>query len=163
MFVFFSNSFRIVVDNSSTLFEVFQNYHDSEIDGVLFSSKQYVMYFNALSFPHRFLKFTKDQLFDGYNVYYFPKKSILRKLFNHRIQIFLESGLNEFWYMQGLFVHRSRRTPKESSELVLYFENILGILQICGTMYLITCIVFFLEMMTMTYTRVKDILDYFTY
>lgn len=35
-----------------------------------------------------------------------------------------------------------------SSEFVLYFENIVGIIQICGTMYLIALIVFLLEVMT---------------
>lgn len=150
-------------DKSVELLELLRKYHDSDIDGVVYISEQFIRLFNVMYFPHRHSTFTKDQLFNGFVVFYFPKKSILKDLFNRRIQTFHESGQTNFWHMQGFFVQRSQKTPKESSGLVLYFENIIGVIQICGTMYLIAFIVFVLEMMSRIFPGIKFFIDCLTY
>lgn len=146
---------------NSTAGEVLRLFYDSDIDGVVRSAKQLMMHFNAENYPRRHLSFTKDQLYNNLVVYYFPKKSVLRNLFNNRIRIFLQSGLSEFWYTQNMYT--SSEVPKESAQSPLHFKNIIGILQICAPMYLITCIVFHLEVISVLFPRIKYITDYLNY
>lgn len=67
----------------ANLLEVYRNYQDSDIDGVMYGTKPAMLYFNAMPYP-RHLSFAKGHLSSNYGVFYFPKKSILRDLFNHR-------------------------------------------------------------------------------
>lgn len=162
LFVVSGFSFRFDIKHNTTLVEMLRNYHDSDVDGVAFSSKEAVIYFNVMEFPHRHLSFTNDQLLSGYNMHYFPKKSIFRDLFNFRIQAFHEAGLTDFWYMERMLVYHNRNM-KESSQSALYFDNIIGVIEICATMYLISLITFLLEMMTLIFPQICNILDYFAY
>lgn len=155
-----SDSFRIVVDNS-TMLEMFRNYHDGEVDGVVFYAKQFMTHFNVMNFPHRQLSFSKYQLTNSYHVLYFPKKSVLKNLFNQRIRKLLQSGLTEFWYTQ--FIPNPLKKPNEDGKSSLYFENIIGVIQICAPMYLISFIVLLLEIMSVTSVRLKYALDYLNY
>lgn len=156
------DSFRFIVDDSPRM-DMLRSFYDSKIDGVAHTSDQFVKLFNIMYSPHRHLSYTKDQLITGYTVYYFPKKSIFKDLFNRRIPAFLESGLTDFWYMQSFFGSQSRKIPLQGSHFVLYFENVLGVVQICATMYLITLITFLLEMMTLIFPSIRDFLDFLNY
>lgn len=118
-------------------------------------------YFNVMNFPQRHLTSSKHRLPTNFNTFYFPKKSALKKLVNDRIGKFLQPDLRDVWYDQR--VHHRFRNAKESLKPALYFENIIGIVQICSTMYLIALIVFRLEMMTVIWPRINYILDYLNY
>lgn len=148
--------------DNSTLLEVFRNYHDSEIDGVLFSNKENAIFFNVMNFPHRHLSFTKDQLLSGSRVYYFPKNSILKDVFNRRIQIFHESGLINFWYVQRILVNNNKNL-KEMSQSALHIENVFGVIYVCATMYLISFVVFFCEVISLICPPLRLILNFLNY
>lgn len=140
--------------------EVYGFYYDNDIDGVMYSTKHAMLYFNSMSYPRHVL-FAKGHLSNGLRVYYFPKKSIFKDSFNHRIQILYEAGILNFWYMQRF--PQVGRTSKKNSVLTLHIENVIGIVQVCGTMYVIAMIIFGLEVMSVIIPRIKNILDYLNY
>lgn len=158
--LFYPDSFRFVVDIADSIKKL-QIFHDGEIDGVAYTSDEFVRVFNDIQSPHRHLSPTKDQLITGYTVYYFPKMSILRDLFDRRISTFLELGLAPYWHLQGSYFNKINKISKKSSHSGLYFGNITGILKTWATMYLVAFIVFCMEVMM--FPQIKHIIDYLNY
>lgn len=153
-------SFRFVENNTYT-YDQLQNFHDSNFDGVTLWSDSTIKMFNLLFGPGRQLSFTKDRIFVSHYVFHFQKNSILKHVFNEKLQFLHESNLIQFWFSKYMNDHKMKSIQNTSS--ILHIENIFGILQIMIGMYLISLIVFVLELISKRYSRVENILDFFTY
>lgn len=138
-----------------------QKFHDGNDNGVILWSDLAVNYFNLINFPHRRLSFTKDRLYMMRMAAFFRNKSMLKGLFNEKFRQFFDSGLTQFWckaYLDDRHIKSFQNPPP-----ILHIENIIGILQICALIYLVSLIVFVLEMISVRYPRIRYIIDYFTY
>lgn len=138
-----------------------QTLYDQQIDGVVLASDLSQKAFNLENSPNRRLAFTKDRLFMYSPVFLFRKKSVLTAVFNRQLQTLRETGLIEFWTKNFIDDRKTKSKQREPSKLQM--ENILAVFQICGIMYLISFVVFILEVISMKYRRVKYILDFLTY
>lgn len=133
---------------------------DSKMDGVAFSSDIVQKIFN-LKYPERHLGFTKDHLYMYSLVFVFKQKSPLTKLFNEKFQSLQEMGIIDLWmskHIGGNGLISKRRTPT-----MLEPKNIVEAFQICAVLYLISFIVFILEILSVRFQFIKCILDFFNY
>lgn len=136
-------------------------YYDSDIDGVVFWSDMMLNNFNLKNSPYRRLSFTKDYLFSSHLVFYFRKNSPLRDLFNKKLRILIESDLIQVWISS--IVDKYKVKVKNRKQTTFHIKNIFGILQVCGVLYVISFIIFVLEMISARYLSIQHIVEYFTY
>lgn len=118
-------------------------------------------YSNLIQYPNRYLAFTIDRLYIQSSVYYFRRRSVLRAIFNEKLQIFQEAGLVDYWIEK--YTKNARMKPNQRIPTELNLENVLGAFQICVVMFLFSCFVFILEIISVKIQCVKDVLDYFTH
>lgn len=135
--------------------------YDLNIEGVAVSSDLSQKTFNLKNSPKRRLAFTKDRLFMYSPVFLFRKKSALVNVFDKQLQTLRETGLIEFWIKN--YIDERKMTSKQKEPKPLRIDNILAAFQICGVLYLISFVVFILELISAKYRHIKQILDYFTY
>lgn len=141
------------------LLEYFYEHQSQNYCGSFTSETSYE-YFNVLHFPKRRLPITKDRMFMFTPVIYFHNSSVLRDPFNKEIHKYQEAGLITFWARK----YRDERIIKSSVKpRKLQIERILPIYKICVFMYVISFIVFTLEVISAKWRRLQCILDYFTY
>lgn len=154
-------AFRIVEDDSSTLMKL-RRFHDSDNNGVVVLWSDFILnYFNLVESPYRRLSFTKDRLF-MYNLgFYFRKKSLLTPLFNHELTKFDQSGLTRFWISN--YMDDRKIKSKYRSNFKGHIENVFGACEICAFMYLISIVVFILEVISTRQSRIRCIIDYLTH
>lgn len=137
-----------------------RNFYDNNTNGVALSTDLMQKAFN-LKYPNRRLGFTKDRLYMSSSVFLFRKKSILTRVFNDELLRLQEFGHNEFWKKNIVDIHKGRKKKTEPTKLSL--DNVLAAFQVCGVLYLISFIVFILEIISVNYPRIKYVLDFFTY
>lgn len=133
--------------------------YDTDINGVAFSTDLVQKAFNLRN-PERRMAFTKDRLFMYSPVFIFRRKSPMTRVFNEQMQTLQEFGLVDFWTRNRI---ESPKTVSKNKPSSLELKNILAAFQICGVMYLISFFVFLLEVISVKFQRLKNILDYFTY
>lgn len=153
--------FRLTSENTEQMSILLEFYDTFNGSTVLLVNEISVKYFNLLYHPERYLARAKDRLYMQSALFYFRKRSILRALFNEKLRRLQETGLIEFWieeYTENIKLKPNRKKPTN-----LQLENILGIFQICSFMYIFSCIVFILEMISVKVRLVKCGLNYFTY
>lgn len=142
--------------------DLLAEYHDTfNGTSVVLMNEISPKYFHMLHDPQQYLAFTKDRLFIQNTVFYFNDISILKEIFNRKLRSFQEAGFVEFWvkkYTESMRMKRNRRNPTK-----LELNSILGLFQICIVMYLVSCIVFILEMVVAKIRYIQPILDYLTY
>lgn len=106
------------------------------------------------------LEFTRDALRTIDPVFYFPKHSILTRMFNVKIQICQETGLINRWISQ--YTHKLKKDQQKEPRK-LGMPSITAILKISAAMYLLAFIVFLLEMFKNNHKRIERFLDFLTY
>lgn len=139
--------------------DIFEYYHDNEVDGVVLVSDFLLNYFNLMNAPYRRLSFTKDRLFMSSFVFNFRKNSILKDIYNEKLGRLRQFGLIKFWISNYI----DKRKMKSNQGTNFHIENIFGILRVCAVMYLISLVVFILEVIGIRYLRIVYIIDYLTY
>lgn len=132
--------------------------HSNEINGVIIASDLIYRYYNLVS-PNRRLSYTKDRLFMYTVVYYFPKQSPFEDLFNVKLQNLKDAGILSH-YTAKYDDHKSKNyKPPQRFQM----DSLFPILEICAIMYLISFVVFVLEIISTNYRRIKYCIDYLTY
>lgn len=132
-------------------FELLKNYYDNDDENnaaVVLVNDMSLKYFNLL-FSSKRLGCTKDRLLLFNAVIYFRKLSMLKDLFNKELAKYREAGLINYWMKQHIDAHKEgppKRRPKK-----LKIENIFSIFQIITLMYLISFLVFSLEIFSSDY------------
>lgn len=138
-----------------------ENYTNNEFDGVVFANEISQRYFNLMNPSHNRLAFTNGWItYTG--SFYYPKETMLKDLFTEHLQRFRENGLITHWTHQFTDVHSSK-LPQKVPPMKLRIENILIAFQIVAIMYLISFIVFILEIITVKFHRIRYAIDYLTY
>lgn len=170
-FLSFSKSFyqiyfprvRIGETQRNGPFDWIRDVYDNEDNVVLILTEGPATYFNLINIPHRRLSMTKGFWMMNF-VFYFRQKSILREVFNRKIEILQQSGLTEFWIKTEMDDRRTKlylRTAAEKANLQI--ATMRGASQICGVLYFISFVVFILEVLSRVFSRTKEILDFLTY
>lgn len=137
-----------------------QMFHDSNIEGVLFS-QDLTQKLNLQNSPKKHSAFTKDRLFMYSPVFLLRKKSMLTRIFDIQLKRLEEIGLIEFWIER--YTHHRNPNKKQKKPSKLRIENIVAAFQICGIMYLISFGVFIFEIISTKRQIVKCFLDYLTH
>lgn len=154
-----SGIFSFIV-HSEELMENLKFLHDSNIEGVSYTNDLVLKTFN-LKNPSRRLAVTKDRFLPYSPVFIFRKKSPMTRVFNQQIQLLQQSGLIDYWKKERIDSHESKSTKTKPSSLEL--KSVLAAFQICSVLYMISCFLFSLELLSVKCQRIKQILDYFTY
>lgn len=118
------------------------------------------MYFNLQYYPHRWLSITKNRMFMFTPVIYFRKPSILGDPFNKEIQKYREVGLIKYWSTKYRNNRKDKVTKKKKP---IQMCSIMIIVKIGALTYLISFIVFILELYSTKFLRIRRVLDSFTY
>lgn len=124
-----------------------------------YSNKLCLINYNLQNPQHR-LAATKDHLNMFPAIFLFRKTSPLVMEFNRQLQLLQQTGLIDYWI-------RNLTNPRKSIEnrhpTKLEMTSILAVFRICGAMYIVSFVVFLLEMISTKSKRVKSIIDYLTY
>lgn len=110
-------------------------------------------------FQHR-LSFTKDRLYIYTVVFYFPKRSPFEGLFNVKLKEFQDAGILSN-YIAKYDDHRPHIYQKSQSKLQM--NGLLPPFEICAIMYLVSFIIFMLEVISTKCKRIKCSIDFLTY
>lgn len=94
-------------------------------------------------------------------MFLFRNNSALTTVIDRQLVLFQEVGLIQFW-TQNNIEHR-RSTPKQKAPARMNLGNFAAAFQVCGLLYVISVIVFFIEIRCAKQARVKQIIEYFTY
>lgn len=130
-------------------------------DGVALATDLTQKSFNLrISAEHR-LGFTKDRLFMFNPMFLFRKNSVLTTVIDRQLMLFQEVGLIHFWTKNNIEYHRSN--AKHNAPTRMNLENFAAAFQICGFLYVISVIVFVIEIWCAKQPRIKLVIEYFTY
>lgn len=131
-----------------------------EVNGVVFATDLITSYFLYENDAWDAISYTKDVIRPFSPVFYFHKHSVLRWIFNRKIEMCQESGLIAHWIKMYKhdFSEIKIRQPKK-----LTIKGILTILQISAVMYLVASFVFAMEMLSQHSEKIRRFLDFFTY
>lgn len=131
-----------------------------QLDGVVFTTDLITRYFLYKNDAWDVIGYTKDVIRPFSPVFFFHKHSVLRWIFNRKIEMCQQSGLIVHWI--AVYKHEfdkiKRRQPKKLS-----INGILTILQITAVMYLVASIVFAMEILSQRAEKIKKFLDFLTY
>lgn len=128
-----------------------------EWDGVAFGTDIIANYFNLVSKSQRQIESIRVRTLAP--VFLFRKNSIVSQLFNHKVDICLESGLTFHWLAQ--FNRERRKSPRLPKKLGLV--NVIAILQIFTVLCLFSLFVFVLEILCHECYVIEIFLNYLTY
>lgn len=138
---------------------------DKEVFGVVYSHFLQVNNFNMMNYRQGIIRTTKDRLYLMPTVVYFPKNSFLIKLVNEELSLYSENGLFQHWiqkYIDRRFTRdatpNTHRQPK-----IVKLKSIIGIIEICGALLLVSVAVFLLELLSVRFPPARTIIDFFTY
>lgn len=154
--------FRFILKNmehTDLLAEYYDNFNGTS---VVLMNEITPKYFHKLQDPKRFLSFTKDRLFIQNTVFYFHKRCTLRELFNQKLRMFQEAGLVDYWIENYTESIRMKTIVKKRPKK-LKVENIFGALEIGIAMFMLCCIFFILEILSVRIRYIRFVVDYFTY
>lgn len=140
----------------------FRNLTDENFGGAYMSISQVVDYFNLKNFPHINILKTKQYVQLMPFCIYYRKHSCLVRPFNEQISLLTSSGMIVSWarlYKTPNYKH-SQIQPKTQS---LTFNQISGLITVCGLLIVISVIVFGLELMSTSHETIKIVLDFVTF
>lgn len=140
----------------------FQQMHDNELEGVVYSNNMQTGYFNLLNSNRRRIRTTKDRLYLMPVVMYFPKITILQPLFDNKLRSFLENGLLDYW-SKKYSDERTQSKYQKREPMPLQINSFVGILEICGVLIAFSMIVIGLELLSLKIAILKITMEYFTY
>lgn len=138
----------------------FRNFYDSNMNGVILSTEVLQKAFNFYH-PQRRLGFTKNRLSMIPSVFVFRKKSMLTPIFNEHILRLHEFGLPEFWKKK--YIEQRTQAKKKTQPTTLGFDSVSAAFRICAVLYLISTVVFILEICSVRCPRIKKVLDFLNY
>lgn len=157
MFVFV----RIVPFNHAKSGDILQQFHDNDTDAVTITNHLMWKYFNLVNSPRRRLGLTSDRILMYSPVFFFPKRSILKPVFDEQITRLRETGITRYWikkYLDDRGMKPMKRAPQQ-----LKILNVLAAFEICLLMYFISSIVLILELLSVRCRRIKRFIDFLTY
>lgn len=135
--------------------------YDNDVSDVLFSTTLIWKYYNLINPPERRFRYTIDRLFMYCPVFYFTKNSLLKDIFNDKLQLLRETGLLEYWLRK--YTDDRKTKPNQRSPEKFGIDTISGPFEICIVMYSISFIVLILEIISVKCRRIKYYLDFLTY
>ena len=130
-------------------------------DGVAFATDLTQKSFNLRNSADHRLGFTKDRLFMFNPMFLFRNNSMLTTVIDRQLQLFQEVGLIQFWIQNN--IENRRSIPKQNAPTRMNLGNFAAAFQICGLLYVISVIVFLIEIWCAKQPRIKLIIEYFTY
>lgn len=131
---------------------------DENFEGAYLAGAQVIDYVNLMNFPNVNLLKTKDYLLLTPVCIYFRKHSCLLKPLNNQISLYINSGLIKSWtnqYKLPTYKESELSLPK-----ALRFNQISGIVNVCFYLSIASIIVFFLEVLSKRYRKIKAVLDF---
>lgn len=152
--------FYRIFEQHTDVYTAIKNISNGEWEGVVFTNYITLNYFNTIEKSWSRIGHTHDVARSFNPSLFFNKHSILRWMFDRKIEMCKEAGLISHWaarYLHKQDEDRQRKLKK------LSIQNILAILQITAVMYSIACLVFLLEILSCEHDCIKKFLDYFTY
>lgn len=136
------------------------NLRNEEFRGVYLSSRNAISYQNLQhSRQPKILKTRKHMQMLPMSLL-LRKHSCLKRSFDHQVSAFQSSGLIEHW--EEIFPE-SCRDIEDKKPKKLKVGQIVGVIEVCAVLYLISLIVFFLELMTLKHGKIKKIIDFFAF
>lgn len=156
--VCFSFFLRLIY-NESEFCAILKNLEDDDTNVVAFSTKMCMLLYNSQNAQHP-LASTKDNLYMFSSIFLFRKTSPLVTEFNKQLQSLKEAGLIDYWIrcFTGTRKSNAKRNPTK-----LEMTSILAAFQFCGVVYIVSFVIFILEMFSMRSKCIKRIIDYLTY
>lgn len=139
-----------------------KKFHDSDVKGVLFTNQISVDYFNQIQYPNRHLGFTKNRLFSQNSVFYIQRNSIWRRAFDKKLEYFDEAGFIK-QLVNSYLNNRGIQSFHDNKPHELEMVNIFAAFEICFFVYVISLIVFILEVISNRYRFIKIFIDFLTY
>lgn len=138
-----------------------RNLTTNQFNGVFMSFTQTIDYFNRLHFPEMHILKTKQDIQMMPFAVYFRKHSCLKITFNSQIEAYVSGGLINFWASKFQTKFHSKTNGIEPSPLSLY--QVKGVVKVCIGLFVISILVFILELMSTCHESIKNLLDFLTY
>lgn len=137
------------------------NLTDDDFDGAYQTISQVVDYFNLINFPNVNILKTKDSIQSMPLCIYYRKHSCLLKPFNEQINSYQSSGLIVSWasaFRKPLYL----KDKGHIEPTPLSMSQISGLVTVCIICFVISIIVFILELMSTSHGAIKILLDFLT-
>lgn len=150
-----------LIEQHSDVYIAIEKLRSGEWDGVVFTNEITINYFNLMNKSWNRIGYTRDKARLFPPVLFFNKHSILTYMFNRKVEICNESGLTSYWWRK--YHQDNPKNNKEKKLKKLSIQNILAILRIAASLYLVAFIVFLLEIVSHQHKFIKKCLDYITY
>lgn len=136
-------------------------HHDT--DFVLTTTKFHAEYANSVNFSRGVLMVTKDSFREVSICTYLPKGSYLARPFSLAISHLISSGLIDNW--KNKYVNEKLKYNRYDTDEPhqLKYLHIRGCVQLCLALYVLSIIVFVLEILTKYSKKLRKIVNFFTY
>lgn len=141
-----------------------ENVRNYDANFVIAALKIDTAYVNSINTSHGILSTTKDTLREVPICTYLPKGSFFAQPFSMEISHILSSGFIEHWknkYLKKSFEYQKRYEKKNPKQLT--YLHISGCFKLCLALFLLSTIVFALEVITKYSIKLKRVMDYITY
>lgn len=161
MVIIFPNNYRLSVYYGRDL-EFLWNVTDDNFGGAYMVISTIVDYFNLINFPRVKILKTKDSVQSMPLCIYYRKHSCLVRPFNEQIFAYQTGGLDLKWameYQKPQYLKYKRHMESKA----LSFDQINGLIIVCIFCYVISIIVFILELMSTSHGSIKILLDFLTF
>lgn len=122
-----------------------------------------VDYFNLRNFPNVKVLKTEQVINQLSYCIYFQKHSCLTKEFNRQIDMITSCGFIQIWSRKFSQGYRKRYRKDHIAPHALGYDQISGLIIVCVFMYLISCIIFVFELMSLKHDSIKRLMDFFTF
>lgn len=140
--------------------KVFPKLSNGDLNGVVYIHAHSVEYFNLI-YPFQRLEYTESRAFINFPVFYFAKHSKFVDAFNQQLNLFIESGLIEYWTER--FIDRKKYEKRDKIPQKLGVNGILAIFTICTALYTISLLVFIAEILSDKFAFLKRSIENLTY
>lgn len=137
-----------------------EQFHDNDINGVVLSNYMSWEYFNLINSPRRRLGFTLDRLFMYCPAFFFPKKSVLKRVFNKELLRLQEMGLIEHWMKK--YMDKRKMIPNQHPQQ-FQMSHFSAAFEISFVLYLISMFIFILELLSYRNLRIKIVIEWLNY
>lgn len=146
---------------NTDLLTILEDYADSDIDGVVLTNELTQKYFNLVNPTYRRLGLTKDHWMLYSPAFFYPTRSVLKKPFDEKLELFREVGLIKEW-IRRFYDSRTKKSNKKGP-MKLRIANIMAPFQMYVIMLFISSIVFILEIFSVKCVHVKYFIEFLTY
>lgn len=141
--------------------ESFHNLSDANFHGAYMTVAQPFDYFNFINFPNvNILKTKKDILMTQMCMFH-RKYSSLVKPFDEKIGWYKTNGLIEYWIRK--YKIPSFRQSDRTDRRKLSFSQISGVIIVCALLFVVSMILFILELMSAKCKKIEIFLDFLTF